>query len=312
MAGWTQAAMPDQSGRVTVVTGASSGIGAAAAGMLAAKGAQVVLAVRDAARGEAVRGRILARNPGASVTVSLLDLADLESVRAFASRLDGEVAQVDVLLNNAGLGMQPRRGVTSDGFERQFGTNHLGHFALTGLLVPALLRASAPRVVGIASLAHRRARVDFSDLMGERRYRGSAAYAQSKLANLMFAFELDRRARVAGSRLVSVAAHPGIARTGFMAATQLPAVAQAAVRVAFGVFGQDEVRGALPGVYAATMPGVEGGTYWGPDGALEFKGAPKRAGVARQAMVRADWTRLWGVSEALTGVVFPGLGTLPA
>ena len=141
MAGWTQAAMADQSGRVAVVTGASSGIGAAAAEMLAAKGAEVVLAVRDAARGEAVRRRIVARNPGAKVRVSLLDLADLASVRAFAGRIDGEVAGVDVLLNNAGLGMQPARGTTADGFERQFGTNHLGHFALTGLMVPVLLRA---------------------------------------------------------------------------------------------------------------------------------------------------------------------------
>ncbi len=308
MAGWTQAAMPDQSGRVAVVTGASSGIGAAAAEMLAAKGAETVLAVRDQARGEAVRTRILARNPGARVRVSLLDLADLGSVRAFASRIDGEVARVDVLLNNAGLGMQPRRGVTADGFERQFGTNHLGHFALTGLLLPALLRAQVARVVGIASLAHRRARIDFSDLMGERRYRGGAAYGQSKLANLMFAFELDRRARAAGAGLASVAAHPGLSRTGFMAATQLPAPAQAAVSLLLRVVGQDEVRGALPGVYAATMPGVEGGSYWGPDGVGEAKGAPKQAVVARQAMLRGDWARLWTVSERLTGVTYPGLG----
>ena len=336
MAGWTQAAMPDQSGRVAVVTGASSGIGAgagggggaagggggrappppppprppppAAAGMLAAKGAEVVLAVRDAARGEAVRTRILARNPGAKVRVSLLDLADLASVRAFAGRLDGEVARVDVLLNNAGLGMQPRRGVTADGFERQFGTNHLGHFALTGLAMPALLRAPAPRVVGIASLAHRRARISFSDLMGQRRYRGGVAYAQSKLANLMFAFELDRRARAAGSQLVSVAAHPGIATTGFMAATQLPAAAQALAGLGMRVVGHDEARGALPGLYAATAPGVEGGSYWGPNGPLELRGTPKPAAVARQAMVREDWARLWAMSEGLTGVVFPALG----
>jgi NAD(P)-dependent dehydrogenase (short-subunit alcohol dehydrogenase family) len=308
MAGWTQAAMPDQSGRVAVVTGASSGIGAAAAEMLAAKGGDVVLAVRDAARGEAVRTRILARNPGARVRVSLLDLADLGSVRAFASRIEGEVARVDVLLNNAGLGMQPQRGVTADGFERQFGTNHLGHFALTGLLLPALLRAQAARVVGIASLAHRRARIDFSDLMGERRYRGGAAYGQSKLANLMFAFELDRRARAAGAGLVSVAAHPGLSRTGFMAASQIPAAAQAAVGVLLRVAGQDEVRGALPGVYAATMPGVEGGSYWGPDGVLEARGTPKRAVVARQAMLRGDWARLWAASEALTGVTYSALG----
>ena len=308
MAGWTQAAMPDQSGRVAVVTGASSGIGSAAAEMLAAKGAEVVLAVRDQARGDAVRTRILARNPGAKVRVSLLDLADLASVRVFAGRLDGEVARVDVLLNNAGLGMQPKRGVTADGFERQFGTNHLGHFALTGLLVPALLRAPLPRVVGIASLAHRRARMDFSDPMGKRRYRGGVAYGQSKLANLLFEFELDRRARAEGSRLVSVAAHPGLAVTGFLAATQLPGAAQAVAGAVLRVAGQDEGRGALPGVYAATMPGVEGGSYWGPDGLLELRGAPKRAAVAKQAMVREDWARLWAVSEGLTGVVYPGLG----
>ena len=308
MAGWTQAAMADQSGRVAVVTGASSGIGAAAAEMLAAKGAEVVLAVRDAARGEAVRRRIVARNAGAKVRVSLLDLADLASVRAFAARIDGEVAGVDVLLNNAGLGMQPQRGVTADGFERQFGTNHLGHFALTGLMVPALLRAEAPRVVAISSLAHRRARMHFSDLMGERRYRGGVAYGQSKLANLLFAFELDRRARAAGSRLVSVAAHPGIAATGFVAATRLPGPVQALFGTAVRVVGQDDVQGALPGVYAAVAQGVEGGSYWGPGGALEMKGPPRRAVVGRQAMVREDWARLWGVSEGLTGVVFPPLG----
>lgn len=308
MAGWTQAAMPDQSGRVAVVTGASSGIGAAAAEMLAAKGGDVVLAVRDAARGEAVRTRILARNPGARVRVSLLDLADLGSVRAFASRIEGEVARVDVLLNNAGLGMQPQRGVTADGFERQFGTNHLGHFALTGLLLPALLRAQAARVVGIASLAHRRARIDFSDLMGERRYRGGAAYGQSKLANLMFAFELDRRARAAGAGLVSVAAHPGLSRTGFMAASQIPAAAQAAVGVLLRVAGQDEVRGALPGVYAATMPGVEGGSYLGAGrGAGDAGGAGAGGGRAAGDGAGGLGAALGGVGGADGGGV-PGAG----
>ena len=304
---WTPANMPDQDGRVVVITGGSSGIGAEAADVLAGRGAQVVLAVRAQARGDAVAARMRARHSQARVMVSLLDMAELASVREFARRTADSVPQVDVLLNNAGLGLQRARAVTADGFERQFGTNHLGHFALTGLLMPVLLNALAPRVVAISSIAHRRGRIDFDDLQGERRYNGSKAYSQSKLANLMFAFELDRRARAAGSRLVSVAAHPGVATTGFVAATGMPRIAAAAANAAIGVFGQDAVRGALPGLYAAAMPDVKGGQYWGPDGFREIKGDPALAVVSPHALDQAAWQRLWTVSEQLTGVRYPAV-----
>ena len=307
MPSWTVSDIADQTGRITVITGASSGIGAEAAMALAAKGGQVVLAVRDQGRGDAVRTRILGRKPDAKVSVSIVDMASLASVRAFAFRMQSEVPHIDVLLNNAGLGLQATRATTVDGFERQFGTNHLGHFALTGMVMPALLRAPAPRVVAIASIAHRRGRIDFDDLQGARAYNGSKAYSQSKLANLMFAYELDRLAREAGSRLVSVAAHPGVATTGFIAATQMAAFKVAIGNLAFGIFGQDAASGALPGLYAATMPDVQGGQYWGPDGFLEIRGTPALAKPSRHALDRAVWRRLWTVSEELTGVVYPPL-----
>ncbi len=304
---WSMKEIPDQSGRVIVITGASSGIGEEAAVALAAKGAQVVLAVRSQDRGEAVQQRITRRQPGAAVSVELVDMAEFGSIRAFAERMNAGLPKLDVLLNNAGLGMQPQRAVTRDGFERMFGTNHLGHFALTGLIMPALLRSPAPRMVAIASLAHRGGRIDFGDLQSERGYGGNKAYSQSKLANLMFAFELDRRARAQQSRLVSVAAHPGVATTGFIAATELSRFTVTAFTGLVRVLGQDAVRGALPGLYAATMPEVIGGQYWGPDGFQEIRGAPRLARVAPRAQDHAAWARLWDESERLTGVVYPSL-----
>ena len=307
MANWTAQDIPDLSGRTAVVTGASSGIGEEAATALAAKGARVVLAVRDAGRGAAARSRILKRHPSAQLDVSLADMADLASVRAFAERSLEALPQVDILLNNAGLGMQPKRTVTVDGYERQFATNHLGHYALTGLLIPALLKAPAPRVVTIASLAHRRGRIGFDDLQGETSYNGSRAYSQSKLANILFSNELDRRARAAHSRLVSVAAHPGVSATGFLQAAEMPAPVLAVAGTAVRIFGQDSAAGALPGLYAATMPGVSGGDYWGPDGTLEIRGRPAPAALARQARDRDAAEKLWRVSEELTGVHYPSL-----
>ena len=280
MAKWTDASVPDQSGKVVIVTGASGGIGEEAASVLAGRGAQVVLAVRDASRGEAALGRIKAKHPA---------------------------ARVNVLLNNAGL-MQTKRSETTDGFERMFGTNHLGHFALTGLLIDTLKRADAPRVVTIASIAHRRARIDFEDLQGSRGYSGSRGYGQSKLANLMFALELDRRARAAGSRILSVAAHPGVSTTGFVAATGMPTIVVTLSRMAIGVLGQDAASGALPGLYASTMPDVRGGQYWGPDGFQEVRGSPHLGSISPQALDRQTAARLWSVSEELTRVSYPPLG----
>ncbi len=304
---WTAQDIPTLAGRVAIVTGASSGIGYEAALALAGHGAEVILAVRDAQRGQASATAIRAAYPDAKVSVSLLDVASLASVKDFAERTSDTVPRIDILLNNAGLGLQAKRAVTVDGFERQFGTNHLGHFALTGRLIPALLRAPSPRVITIASIAHRRGKINFDDLQTERPYNGRVAYGQSKLANLMFALELDRRARLAGSRLVSVAAHPGVSTTGFMAATQMPPVIAGIGNAVIGVLGQSARNGALPGLYAATMPDVMGGQYWGPNGLLEVRGAPALARISPQGQDRAVWNRLWTVSEAETGVTYPPL-----
>jgi NAD(P)-dependent dehydrogenase (short-subunit alcohol dehydrogenase family) len=304
---WNAGLIPDLSGKQAIVTGASSGLGFETARALAAKGASVVLAVRDPGRGEAAAAKIRAGQPDAKLTVGALDLASLASVRDFAERMADTLAKLDILINNAGLGLQAKRGVTADGFERQFGTNHLGHFALTGQLIPVLLRAPGPRVVTIASIAHRRGAIDFNDLQTERPYTGRRAYGQSKLANLMFALELDRRARQQSSRLLSAAAHPGVATTGFLAATEKPGPLAALGQFAISILGNSALGGALPGLYAATMPDVLGGQYWGPDGIKEVRGLPALAKLAPQAQDKAVWSRLWTVSEELTGVVYPPL-----
>ncbi len=310
---WTTASLPDQSGRLAVVTGASSGLGAAAAEILVAKGARVIMAVRNAAKAEAVRARILAQHPRGDLAISLVDMADLASIRAFAERTNAAGAAVDVLINNAGLGLQMKRAATVDGFERQFETNHLGPFALTGLLLPSLLQAAAPRVVAVASIAHRTGRIDFDDLQGVRRYGGLKAYRQSKLANVLYALELDRRARAAGSRLVSIVAHPGVSSTGFFTAIGLPRPVGAVANALIGLVGQDAVRGSWPLVYAAAMPDVEGGQYWGPNGPGEIRGLPAPASIAAPARDEAVAARLWRESERLTGVTYAALGgTAPA
>jgi len=303
MTEWTSGAMGDQSGKMAIVTGATSGIGLVAAEALAAHGAEVIMAVRDTARGEAAAASILTRHPGAKLRVCALDLASLASVRAFAER-EGELPHIDILLNNAGLGMQPVREVTVDGFERQFATNHLGHFALTGLLLTTLLRAPAPRVVTISSIAHNRGKMNWDDLQYEHGYTGRAAYGQSKLANLMFAQELAARADAAGSKLASIAAHPGVASTGFVKATKIPGFQQKIGEFLIGVLGQSAEKGALPGLYAATMPDARNGQYWGPDGFMEVRGTPRLAKVAAHAAQREDWARLWAVSEGLTRVSY--------
>ena len=270
MSGWSVSSIPDQSGRVAIVTGASSGLGTEVADALARRGAIVILAVRNDAKGEAVRSRILQQTPGANVVVSRVDLADLASIRAFAA-LEGQRPAIDILVNNAGLGMQPQRAATSDGFERQLGTNHLGPFALTGLLLPALLRASAPRVVAVASIAHRGGKIDFADLQGEARYSGGKAYNQSKLANILFALELDRRARRAGMNLTSVVAHPGISTTGFLDAAQMGA-------------GEDLAAGARCRHGGPALDGV--GAAHGRD----LRGVGRRCGGLRlQIRARSKW-----------------------
>jgi NAD(P)-dependent dehydrogenase (short-subunit alcohol dehydrogenase family) len=215
--------------------------------------------------------------------------------------------RVDVLLNNAGLGMQPTRHTTRDGFEQQFGTNHLGHFALTAQLMPALLRAPAPRVVPVASMAHRRGKIAWDDLQSEHPYDGRAAYNQSKLANLMFGLELAARATEQASRLSSIPAHPGFSMTGFIKATEMPGWKQGVANLAGLILGQSAEAGSWPLLYASAMPDAQNGQYWGPDGMLEIRGKPAVGRVWPHAQDRADWQRLWAVSEQLTGVAFPAL-----
>lgn len=304
MAKWSVADIPDLAGRTAIVTGASSGIGEAAARALAARGAAVVLAVRSRDKGERVLAAIEKGHPGANVRVMILDLADLASVRTFAEAANRALPQIDILLNNAGLGMQRARAVTADGFERQFATNHLGQFALTGLLLPALLKAPKPRVVSISSIAHRSGRIDFDDLQGARRYSGGVAYSQSKLANLLFALELGRRSDAAGGRLTSVAAHPGVAATGFVTAIGLPGPLAAVGNIGVRLLGQSSERGALPGLYAATMPVDRSGRYFGPDGIGEIRGAVAPASLSAHATDQTLAARLWQVSEDLTGVTY--------
>jgi NAD(P)-dependent dehydrogenase (short-subunit alcohol dehydrogenase family) len=298
---WTAADIADQSGRTALVTGANSGLGLATARELARAGAHVVMASRSAGRGDAAAASIRESVASASLEVMVLDLADLASVREFAKRAGAAQARIDLLINNAGIMAAPRR-LTRDGFESQFGTNHLGHFALTGLLLPALLRAPAPRVVTVSSQLHRRGTMRFDDLMGERKYDRWGAYGQSKLANLMFCFELQRRATEAGSPLHSLAAHPGYAATNLQFA-----VSDRFYEKAFGWIGnrliaQSADMGALPTLYAATVPDLPGGTYVGPGGRGEQRGYPKVVSAAGKAYEEDDWRHLWEVSEELTGV----------
>jgi NAD(P)-dependent dehydrogenase (short-subunit alcohol dehydrogenase family) len=296
---WTSDDVPGQQGRLAVVTGANTGLGFETAQVLAAHGASVVLAVRDTEKGKAAAARIAGTAPGADVTVQRLDLASLDSIRAAAGELRARYPRIDLLINNAGV-MFPPKQATRDGFELQFGTNHLGHFALTGLLLEQMLPVPGSRVVTVSSLGHRiRARINFDDLQAERSYHRVAAYGQSKLANLLFTYELQRRLSGAGTT-IAVAAHPGLAATEL--ARYTPAIA------AFfyaRLLSQKSAMGALPILRAATDPGVAGGQYYGPGGVLGARGYPKQAHSSRQSHDTAIQRRLWAVSEELTGVTLP-------
>ncbi|TDC71291.1 SDR family NAD(P)-dependent oxidoreductase [Actinomadura sp. GC306] len=299
MRGWTAGDIPDQRGRRVIVTGANSGIGYHTALQLARHGASVVLACRSAERGQTAFDRIRAAAPDADVTLASLDLADLASVRAFAERYGD--APLDILVNNAGVMAIPHR-TTADGFEMQFGTNHLGHFALTGLLLPALRSAEAPRVVSVTSGFAWSGRLDFDDLQGERRYRKWNAYAQSKLANLVFARELDRRV----PEVTSVAAHPGYAATNLQQTgprMQGSKLMEKATGLGNAVVAQSAAAGALPSLYAATAPDVHGGACYGPR-ILQFRGAPIEVVTPPRANRPEQAARLWDVSETLTGVAY--------
>jgi NAD(P)-dependent dehydrogenase (short-subunit alcohol dehydrogenase family) len=281
-----------------VVTGADTGLGFETARVLAARGASVVLAVRDTEKGKRAAARIASTAPGADVTVQPLDLTSLDSIRAAADQLRARHPRIDLLINNAGVMFPPRQS-TRDGFELQFGTNHLGPFALTGLLLEQMLPVPGSRVVTLSSLAHRlRARINFGDLQSERSYSRVAAYGQSKLANLMFTYELQRRLSGAGTT-IAVAAHPGFASTEL--SRNFPAIAA----FSYALVSQNAAMGALPVLRAATDPGVLGGQYYGPRGFLGARGYPAQAHSSRRSRDTAIQRRLWTVSEELTGVTFP-------
>jgi NAD(P)-dependent dehydrogenase (short-subunit alcohol dehydrogenase family) len=298
----------EQSGRTVVVTGASAGVGRQAAVVLAGAGAHVVLACRDVGKAAAVVAQIRAATPSASVSVVALDLASLESVRAAAGRIAAEHERVDVLINNAGV-MRPPRTTTADGFELQFGTNHLGHFALTGLLLELMLPVEGSRIVTVASPAHKQGRIDFDDLQSVRRYRPSAAYTQSKLANLLFTYELHRRLAAVGAPTVALAAHPGGARSELN--RTMPFFVRGASWGLARPITHSVEAGALPILRAAVDPSARGGEYYGPDGWFEFKGKPTRLESAAQSHDPEVQRRLWDVSEELTGVRFARLSFSP-
>ncbi len=305
---WTETDVPDQSGRLAVVTGSNTGLGFDTARVLAARGAQVVLACRDTAKADTAATQIRALTPGAQVSVQKLDLGSLASVRDAAAELAAAHPRIDLLINNAGV-MYPPKSTTADGFELQFGTNHLGHFALTGLLLPNLLNVDGSRVVVVASIAHTiRARIDFDDLQWERRkYERVAAYGQSKLANLMFAYDLQRRLAAAhqttGAKTIAVAAHPGVAATELV--RHIPGATLPGFNWISGKILNSAEMGALPTLRAATDPAVQGGQYWGPDGFRELRGYPVLATSSKQSRDEAIQQRLWQVSEELTGVTYP-------
>jgi NAD(P)-dependent dehydrogenase (short-subunit alcohol dehydrogenase family) len=304
MAGWSNDDIPDQSGRTILITGANSGLGIRCAEALAAKGAHVVMACRNEAKAQEARRGVAAVATGPEPTVVRLDLSSLASVRTAADEIAASVDGLDVLMNNAGVMAVPGRSETADGFELQFGTNHLGHFALTGLLLPMLAKADTPRVVTTSSNGHKAGRMAWDDLNAEKRYGKWRAYFQSKLANLLFMFELDRRAEEAKSPLVSVGAHPGYAAT-HLTDRSGARVWGTAVAIGNRVFAQSDARGALPQLFAATMPEVQGGDYYGPDGMREMRGDPTLVKATSRARDEADAAALWQLSERLTGVTYP-------
>jgi len=302
MAKWTAVDIPDQTGKTVVITGANSGLGLVTARELARAGARVVITARDEVKGAAARERILAHVPTAELASRVLDLADLSSVREFAGAVAADHSRIDLLVNNAGV-MMPPRGETADGFELQLGTNHLGHFALTGLLLDALSADGGGRVVTVSSLEHHPGKLNFDDLQSERSYSPRGAYQQSKFANAVFGLELDRRLRAAGSPVLSVLAHPGYSDTNLQSTG--PTGAMKAI-LWFGnrLLAQDADQGALPQLYAATAPEVESGQFIGPDGYRQARGHPKLVRPVDRATDEELGKRLWQVSEELTGVSY--------
>jgi NAD(P)-dependent dehydrogenase (short-subunit alcohol dehydrogenase family) len=294
--GWSAERLPEQSGRIAIVTGANSGIGFETARVLAEKGATVNMACRNLAKANPKADEIRERHPGAKVEVMQLDLADLESVRSFADAFRAKYDRLDLLINNAGV-MVPPYGKTAQGFETQFGINHLGHFALTGALLDLLTDTPGSRVVNVSSMAHRIGKIDFSNLNWDKGYNAQAAYGQSKLANLLFTYELQRRLKKAGKDTLSVAAHPGWTETNLQQHSS-------SFMFLNKFFAQDALMGALPTLYAAAEPDVHGAQYYGPSGFLEMNGPPKRVNSNKRSHDQNVAERLWHISEDLTGVRF--------
>jgi NAD(P)-dependent dehydrogenase (short-subunit alcohol dehydrogenase family) len=303
---WSAADIPDQRGKTFVVTGANSGIGLEAVIALAGKGANVVMACRSPGKARDAEARVRSLHPGCSLEVRSLDLSSLQSVRAFAADLAKDHPRIDVLVNNAGIMAIPRT-LTADGFEMQLGTNHLGHFALTGLLLPALAAAPAARVVSVASTAHRWGTMRWDDLMGERRYDKWAWYGQSKLANLLFSFELSRRLAKAHPAMAAIACHPGYAATNLQGVGPRMENAGFTARImetGNALLAQSAADGALPTLRAACDPEAKSGEYYGPRGLFELVGAPVKVGCTRAAKSEPDARRLWEESMRLTEVRF--------
>lgn len=300
---WSTADIPDQAGRVAVVTGANTGLGFETAKALAGAHAHVVIAVRNLDKGKEAATRISAATPGAHIALQRLDLTSLASVRTAAAAVSETHEHIDLLINNAGV-MDTPKGTTTDGFELQFGTNHLGHFALTGLLLDRLLATSGSRIVTLSSIAHRMgAAIHFDDLQWEHSYSRAGAYGQSKLANLLFTYELQRRLAVAGVSTIALAAHPGVSNTELLRYSPL---ALRVMGTLYGRFvGQSTAMGALPTLRAATDAAAVGGQYYGPGGARQTRGWPEVVESSEQSHDVDLQRRLWAASEELTGVTYP-------
>ena len=298
--------IPDLSGKTAVVTGATGGLGYETARMLAQHGARVILAGRNADKGTSALARICAMAPKADIAFELVDLGNLASIDAFGTRLRAQGTPIDILVNNAGVMTPPTRKTTSDGFELQFGTNHLGHFALTGALLPLLVAAKAPRVVTVSSMAAHMGAIDFNDLQATKAYRGMRTYGATKLANLLFARELQRRSDANGWNILSAAAHPGFARTDLIAngPGEMTGIAGIGSALIQSFASHDATGGAMPTIVAATAPQVQKLDYYGPSHMLEMNGPPKPARLPRRAKDDEVARRLWTVSEQLTGVTY--------
>jgi NAD(P)-dependent dehydrogenase (short-subunit alcohol dehydrogenase family) len=304
MAQWTTKNMPSQQGLVAVVTG-TGGLGYEDALALARAGAKVIIAGRNAAKGAEAVNNIRAAVPGADVRFEVVDLANLASVKSFGERMQAAYQKLDLLINNAAVMAPPTRKLTSDGFELQFGTNYLGHFALTAALLPLLRKGRNTRVVSVSSIAANDGAINFEDLQAERSYTPMGVYGQSKLANILFAFELQRRSVANGWGITSIAAHPGISRTELIpngAGSNSP---QGFLRRILGpIMFQPAAQGALPTLFAATSPDAKGGAYYGPNGLRETRGYPTAAKIPPQAQDASVASRLWTLSEGLAGVSF--------